>query len=85
MILHVHNENTVHLKIGGGAVHLKPAAPIKMSPPVEVYDGAYSVTPSAVEQVLATSGKALEHDVVVAPIPSNYGLITWNGAILTVS
>lgn len=49
------------------------------------YAGAYEVTPSATEQVLATAETILYHDVVVAPIPSNYGLITWNGSTITVS
>ena len=51
----------------------------------EQYDGSYSVTPSTQAVTLNTRGKVLSADVVVAPIPSNYGLITWNGAFLTVS
>lgn len=49
------------------------------------YDGPTEVTPSGAAQTLATSGTVLHADVVVAAIPSNYGLITWNGAVLTVS
>lgn len=49
------------------------------------YDGAYDITPSSGAQVFATNGKKLTHDFVVEPIPSNYGLITWNGSALTVS
>ena len=49
------------------------------------YSGSYTVTPSEVQQVLPTSGKMLSMDVVVEPIPSNYGLITWDGSTLTVS
>lgn len=49
------------------------------------YEGAYSVTPSASEQVLETAGRILAQNVTISPIPSNYGLITWDGAILTVS
>lgn len=51
----------------------------------EQYDGSYAVTPSTQAVTLNTRGKVLSADVVVAPIPSNYGLITWNGAFLTVS
>ncbi len=50
-----------------------------------VYDGAYEVTPTQSTQTLATSSTVLIRDIVVNPIPSNYGLITYNGAILTVS
>lgn len=49
------------------------------------YDGAYEVTPSRQTQVLPTALKTLSHNIVVNPIPSNYGLITWNGNKLTVS
>lgn len=52
---------------------------------VPTYQGDYDVTPSAETQTLFTEGKMLRQNVVIAPIPSNYGLITWNGAILTVS
>lgn len=49
------------------------------------YEGSYVATPSAERQMLPTSGKILTMDIVVEPIPSNYGLITWNGSTLTVS
>ena len=49
------------------------------------YSGPYEVTPSEETQTLATAGKSLESNVTVNPIPSNYGLITWNGTVLTVS
>lgn len=44
------------------------------------------VVPSEEEQViLPDSGYAGLNEVRVAAIPSNYGLITWNGVTLTVS
>ena len=49
------------------------------------YHGSYDVTPSAEAQTLETAGKTLTLDIVVEPIPSNYGLITWDGSTLTVS
>lgn len=49
------------------------------------YDGDYSVTPSAERQTLQTQGLAMRQDITIEPIPSNYGLITWNGSYLTVS
>lgn len=51
----------------------------------EVYNGPYNVTPSREQQVLITAEKILLSNVVVDPIPSNYGLVTWNGTILTIS
>ena len=50
-----------------------------------VYEGEYEVTPTDRIQILATEGKLMMSDVVVNPIPSNYGLIGWNGSYLTVS
>lgn len=50
-----------------------------------VYSGAYEVTPATETQTLLTANKLLTGNVVVNPIPSNYGLITWTGAVLTVT
>ena len=49
------------------------------------YTGETVVTPSTLEQVLATAEKVVTRNIVINPIPSNYGLITWNGSTLTVS
>ena len=49
------------------------------------YEGAYEVTPSSQIQTLPTMGKTMINDLVINPIPSNYGLVTWNGQYLTVS
>ena len=50
-----------------------------------VYTGETNITPSTSEQVLATAEKVVTRNIVINPIPSNYGLITWNGSTLTVS
>ena len=52
---------------------------------VDDYTGVYTVTPSAETQVLPTNGLRMLDNVTINPIPSNYGLITWNGSVLTVS
>lgn len=49
------------------------------------YDGPYTVTPGAEAQTLETNGKRMTENVVVGAIPSNYGLVTWNGSVLTIS
>lgn len=49
------------------------------------YEGEYVITPSGGVQILQTENKKTIHDIVINPIPSNYGLITWDGSILTVS
>lgn len=49
------------------------------------YRGQTVVTPSEERQTLQTTGLLMPADIVIEPIPSNYGRITWNGATLTVS
>lgn len=49
------------------------------------YSGSYSITPTNETQVLQTNETYLLNDITINPIPSNYGLITWNGSTLTVS
>lgn len=49
------------------------------------YEGTYEITPSAEVQTLPSTDTVLHRDIVINPIPSNYGLITWNGSTLTVS
>ena len=62
-------------------VHTKSAVIVGGIP----YGGSYEITPSETSQTLTTASRMLSQDITVGPIPSNYGLITWNGATLTVS
>ena len=57
----------------------------KRACPHTPYLGGYEFTPEATEQVIATRGLVLSDDIRIAPIPSNYGLVTFNGRIITVS
>ena len=50
-----------------------------------IYDGPTEVTPSTEQQVLETNQHAMRSNIVIAPIPSNYGLVTWDGSTITVS
>ena len=49
------------------------------------YTGEYNITPSANTQTLETNNLRMTDNVTINPIPNNYGLITWNGSIITVS
>lgn len=49
------------------------------------YEGPIEVTPAQQTQTLQTEGLLVDSDITINPIPSNYGLITWNGSVLTVS
>ncbi len=55
------------------------------APSAVPYAGPYEATPTQEEQVFPTAGKTMLRSFVVDPIPSNYGLISWNGSVLTVS
>ena len=48
------------------------------------YPGPYEVTPGEDEQVLDTEQKTLSGNLVVKPIPSNYGRIEWDGTSILV-
>lgn len=49
------------------------------------YEGSYEFTPSEQAQTIEIADKKALHDILINPIPSNYGLITWDGTKLTVS
>lgn len=49
------------------------------------YTGDYEFTPADEAQTIPIYGKTATRDIVINPIPSNYGKITWNGSTLTVS
>lgn len=51
----------------------------------ERYRGEYEFTPTGETQIIPTKRKMMSDDIIIDPIPSNYGLITWNGFALTVS
>ena len=71
-----------------------PSASVRVSTGKEIvkefverdpYTGDYEITPTSEEQSLHTNGLRMTGDIIVNPIPSNYGLITWDGSNLTVS
>ena len=52
---------------------------------VETFKGEYEYTPTKSKQIVPIKGKTATDDVVINPIPSCYGLITFDGSVLTVS
>lgn len=68
--------------ISTGMVSSTNVAPL---PPPQPYEGDYVVTPTQSTQTLSTAGMKMTDNVTINPIPNNYGLITWNGSIITVS
>lgn len=69
---------------------VQAVSPLSVSIPLAAgyappYTGDYEVTPTQQTQTFPTYGKLMTGNFIVNPIPSNYGLITWNGSTLTVS
>lgn len=52
---------------------------------VDEYSGPYEFTPGNAPQVVEIANKKATADITIAPVPQNYGLITWDGSTLTVS
>lgn len=48
------------------------------------YTGATEITPSDNEQVLLTENRVVTRNIIVNPIPENYGRLLWSGDTLTV-
>lgn len=51
----------------------------------EHYVGEYEFTPTDTAQTVSIKDKVADEDIIINPIPSNYGKISWNGSVLTVS
>lgn len=49
------------------------------------YTGSLEWTPTSEAQTIPTDHLVVLDNITINPIPNNYGLITWDGAILTVS
>lgn len=67
----------------GASIKGALSVPYFIMPPE--YHGAVEVVPSAETQTLTTHDLYMTTDIIIDPIPSNYGLITWDGSALTVS
>ena len=68
-----------------GGLELVTGEAVIISDVFPEYDGPYLVTPTRETQILETRNRVLLDRVTVGPIPQNYGLITYNGATITVS
>ncbi len=72
--LHIGAIGTASLEVGGEVYGTE----------VPPYEGEYTVTPGEEQQTLPTAERLLRHDVVIEPIPSNYGRIEWDGTSILV-
>ena len=79
--LHIDGDMSLDIPVDGEA-----GTVIKVSDYVyPIYEGQTEVTPTQETQVLQTTNRTVVSNIIVNPIPSNYGKITWNGSTLTVS
>ena len=79
--LHIDGDMSLNIPVDGEA-----GTVIKVTEhDLPVYSGQTEVTPSEETQTLQTANRTVLQNIVINPIPSNYGLITWNGSTLTVS
>lgn len=84
---------TIKLRVKPETIKLKTAnagnATLNVSQGIPIYPnqytGATEVTPSATAQTLETRGLMMADNITINPVPSNYGLISWDGTTLTVS
>ena len=82
--LRVDNSQAARLRVKNDAVNLDVGGSF-YAIGTPYYEGDYTVTPSTETQVLPIAEFRASQNITVNPIPSNYGLITWNGSVLTVS
>lgn len=83
--LTVNISETAVLKVAGAdpvALDVEPSILVDRS---KVYEGDYEFTPSDTAQTIEIANERAINNITINPIPSNYGLITWNGSTLTVS
>lgn len=80
------SQGSIHIaSVSGSTVRPASIQIASVEFPEEPYEGEYTFTPAAEAQTIAINGKVALHDITIDPIPSNYGLITWNGSYLTVT
>ena len=80
------SQGDIHItSVKGGDVRAAKIDFAHVDFPATPYAGAYEFTPSDETQTISISGRVAERDITINPIPQNYGLVTWNGAFLTVS
>lgn len=68
-----------------GSARLTGEISIPSAADVERYEGAYEFTPTGETQTIDIINKMATDNIVINPIPSNYGLITYDGSGIRVS
>lgn len=80
------DQESIPLTIGTSAVQIEATIGAEYAMvSANTYDGEYEFTPTDEQQTIVTVNKLLLDNIVINPVPSNYGKIEWNGSYLTVS
>ena len=82
----VSSENEFQMSVSADSVEMaaRVGSEIRVTAS-DVFYGPYTITPTEETQILRTRNKLDISDITIEPIPTNYGRLTWNGNILTVS
>ena len=75
-------ENPAKIKLSDDTFHVQSSS-VTFDANIP-FTGDYKYTPSQSQQIIPISGKKATSNIIIDPIPNNYGLISWNGSILTV-
>ena len=67
------------------AAHIQAELTLPKGKATSPFTGEYEYTPSQETQRIPIEGLRATQDIIIDPIPQNYGLITWNGSTITVS
>lgn len=80
------NQESIPLTVSASAVTFEATIGAEYAMvSADTYEGDYEFTPSDEEQTIVTTNRLLLDNIIINPIPSNYGKIEWNGSYLTVS
>lgn len=72
----------IRLRVRESRIRLAVSEGVPVYPPF--YTGPTEVTPSEQTQILSTAGQMARENIVIEPIPDNYGRIAYNGTTLLV-
>lgn len=84
MKLSIVDNNEVKLSVGDpDGLSLSAGEVVNIG--ADLYEGSYEWTPAATAQTIPINGLQAKADIVIKPIPNNYGLVTYDGSTITVS
>ena len=84
MKLHIVDNNEINLSVGDSdGLSLSAGEVVNIG--ADLYEGSYEWTPAVTAQTIPINGLQAKADIVIKPIPNNYGLVTYDGSTITVS